>query len=705
MEADRMMKIRRFGRLALLIAMATCLARTARAEQNLDFTIRPVASVPRGGAPIVFDVSFTLTTERRDPQVLQGHLVIVFSENGQELYRWAGPDMAIAKGSQDRRILLPMAVSSRDSGVVEMNASFVSRRRTWQLDPSLLTGGASGSRRNFVRMECMATRLTPEVAQLVNTLRLEAFEPGENGRPLTGPSELARTTRAMLRPAQMHVDPLEYCAYDIVALDSQALELMRPEQRAALTTWLKGGGSVLVLATEAVGPNALALLNAMTGRPVFSLGADGEVTWDGRGDGKLARLRTGIGRLVVAAALPAETDPAWVRAAGFLWKMRRDQVEKMVVSGAWSKELDENTSNVYDYSDSYGVVTGSETALEAGTPGALASVQPEAVSELQTALLKGAKLLPFALVALILVVFIAIVGPGDCAVLGLFRIRRFTWILLPVVSVGVTWFTVRLAHEHMGGSDTRNEVVVVDVGADGTPLRYNRFELYYVLGRVEPETHIEGGLYCQMPRRQDVPGFTDVDGNEYEALAAYEYDYGTGGLVASEPVSYEGDFPNDYTMRQTINQWTPTMNRHFGFGDPGDTDAIHWEVLDDVDLLELNEDRLRELAPTILGRLADRSAVGIMYPGRPMTVFSGAGPDAPDVEKLVRDMDGFCRPRPRGLLSIVTCVSPAGSGEFDDMPVLDPSETEGTGPVLVVVVVPRGLDYYVYRRLYGGDMR
>jgi hypothetical protein len=57
--------------------------------------------------------------------------------------------------------------------------------------------------------------------------------------------------------------------------------------------------------------------------------------------------------------------------------------------------------------------------------------------------------------------------------------------------------------------------------------------------------------------------------------------------------------------------------------------------------------------------------------------------------------------RPRmGLFSVVSQISPNGAGDYEDLSVLDPTDSEQW---LLMVVVQRGDDYYVLRRLYCGE--
>jgi len=62
-------------------------------------------------------------------------------------------------------------------------------------------------------------------------------------------------------------------------------------------------------------------------------------------------------------------------------------------------------------------------------------------------------------------------------------------------------------------------------------------------------------------------------------------------------------------------------------------------------------------------------------------------------------MQACCR-APEGLFSIVSQVSPTGGANFEDLTILDPTDPNQW---LLVVIVPDGEDYVVYRRLYFGD--
>ena len=63
-------------------------------------------------------------------------------------------------------------------------------------------------------------------------------------------------------------------------------------------------------------------------------------------------------------------------------------------------------------------------------------------------------------------------------------------------------------------------------------------------------------------------------------------------------------------------------------------------------------------------------------------------------------LDDVCVNHTGGLFSLVSQVAPTGGVNFDDMPLLDPSDPAAW---LLIVSVERGDDLVIYRKLYAGD--
>jgi hypothetical protein len=108
-------------------------------------------------------------------------------------------------------------------------------------------------------------------------------------------------------------------------------------------------------------------------------------------------------------------------------------------------------------------------------------VQPDALgAELMTQLMpRTVRLIPFSAMVGMLALFLLMIGPVDYFLLGFLRRRRFTWVLFPATSLAFLVATVLMANHYLGLRDQRTSLTVVDLGRDGTALRWNRYELVF----------------------------------------------------------------------------------------------------------------------------------------------------------------------------------------------------------------------------------
>ena len=75
-------------------------------------------------------------------------------------------------------------------------------------------------------------------------------------------------------------------------------------------------------------------------------------------------------------------------------------------------------------------------------------------------------MVPITYVGAILLTYIFLVGPGDYFLLGLLKMRRYTWIVFPVVTVLFTGGLVLLSNHYMSTTETGGSIEICDVTGD-----------------------------------------------------------------------------------------------------------------------------------------------------------------------------------------------------------------------------------------------
>jgi hypothetical protein len=136
----------------------------------------------------------------------------------------------------------------------------------------------------------------------------------------------------------------------------------------------------------------------------------------------------------------------WRRAASWIWKLREEQTDSVIRSGAMNYLPAKHGSYAYDPENRFN----------------------EEFQRLTESLLpKTVRVMPRSVVVALLAGFVFVIGPLDWWLLGRLRARRFTWLLFPVVTAGVAVTTMKLARHYLGEGHHRGALVLTDIAPDG----------------------------------------------------------------------------------------------------------------------------------------------------------------------------------------------------------------------------------------------
>jgi len=646
------------------------------AADGLQADLIPLGLRARNEAPIRVEARLKWNGTR----ILEGRLEMEFREGNRVLGRYRTGDLALAGGEQDFRMLLPPILTPFSDAQVDVQMKFVTADSVIELDPATLFLPTAGER-SLVLAWCDASTAGRSSSDIIQNLLFERFAP----QPDDAYQRLSMTSVTRLAPDDLPSQPLAYTAFDVVALTPEAFREAGERQLQALARWVNGGGSVCVFVGGGLQPYHLAFLNQLaesaSGGPAFLCDNAGNLL---RAHNDILYAHSGLGRSVIvtgedAAALSLDAA-ARLKTATFLWKIRNSQARAIADTGHWELPVDspgpnysqlrqgQNYRNARAYTEplSYGI-----------QPGALGA-------ELMNRLMpQTVRLIPFSALIGLLVTFVLLIGPADYFGLGLLRRRRYTWILFPVTSIAFTVATVLMADHYLGLRDQRCSLTVVDLGPDGTALRWNRYELVFAARDKQAMTEIKDALWAPLEVHQ-WPGQFSPQYNPYNP----NYGYGADVARETEPPLYEGVLPIHFQTSESIRQWRPELNRFLSFEPSPVSLPQNWRAVE-------------EAWPDLQNVRAKLSA-NQRFSGDICAIFgtNSAGFDPGSRGILPLEMlQELCRGDGQGLLSVVSQVSPSGGGNFEDAQAMDATANDSA----LAIVTQTGDDIVVYRRFFYGN--
>ena len=532
------------------------------------------------------------------------------------------------------------------------------------------------------------------------------------------------------------VDPLSYCCFDVVLLCDGALSKLKSEQLEALMIWLRAGGSLCVVPDGVLKPAHLSFLQTVIHRkddeslPLF-LDEDGRLVDEILESGGVRYANLDLGRVVILPAVDNLSAVLGSRELGsivaWLWKVRR---ESGVWEGLpWSENglveslkrmgiaLQRDARGYYIDSQQYGgnqsfrtYVTEESLRQTYGLDDRLAPVRIELIDTAATELLPAdVEMVPTWMIGLILVAYVVTIGPVDYFVLGWLRIRKATWVIFPLVTAVFTGLTIAVAHHYMGSTETGGWIEVTDIGDSGKAVRKSRLDMLFYGSRSTHQSRYSNAFASSAA--EFVPPSTYASVNDMEEASATRN--------ASTAVQYDGHFPSSFQMTQTIQQWSPQLNRVFELNPENVvTPQIDWT---DPSLVTTENGR-RQLASSLsqISREPDESWFAVvMHQGGFLDVLRSQvfhDPNAAIPFERRQMMMQYQQYRPSILQSLITAtgggsrvdffrlvsrVAPQGSGFMEDLLIADSSDPSQW---ILIVVKQRGNEFQVFRRLYQIEM-
>ncbi len=684
-----------------------CLTATAAAAERppvVRMTMESMAVRGRSGGPM----SVRVRLEYNRPQILEGRLVLTFYDG----FRTSGDLLltqrieGIVLHGTDRvfHVLIP-PLPEAYNGSYEVEAWFetdseripLSSSRTYRdpPDPFTILSGSTGMR-SLVLASVSGSPdsrfMTGPRRGLHRLLSPDMFV--SRGQVRSGE---VTWSPSMLSAEDLPQDPLFLCSFDVVLLCERALARSTSEQLEALLTWTKAGGSLCVVAEE----NGLAvrhvsfLQELLRDAPMDVLiGRDGRLMLPRESDIPAAYVE--LGRCVVLPAsrsvesLTAD-QTRWIR--DFLWRVRGVGLcPAAVPDKPQAAGPADSAAGVYDYE------------LPGERPLMIAIYGPFLLMP------EDVQMVPFPVIIGLLTAYVLAVGPLDYWLLGLFRARKYTWVMFPLVTAVFTLAIVQTARFYLSSNETGGECRITDIGRDGRPLRESVLELDFIGTSADVDQSVQSGMMsCQRSA------------------------FFASGLPSPRDVSVSGRFPQDYTFRRRLEQWVPDITRSLTFS-PREISELLFRSGSEGEAAGPPDWSDAELVTTAGGRerlrrwldevFAGRVLSAGVYHGRDEYVLTGTpilsriddsagrairmrwltalSEGQRFTESLRRDCLRFmtgsaCWGQRAGFRRWVGQVSPGGSASMEDVVVLD---NQNPDQWLLAVLLETDSGYHLIRRLY-----
>jgi len=654
--------------------------------------------------------------------ILSGRLEYEIRDHDRLLGKFVIEDLTVSETLKFRTMLPAVKSPYRDE--VEVFLKFVTKDKVIEIQSTVLLIPAA--ERRFVVLgycsrsdvELSTTSIDLYKALDISKLEKSAKTATEAEKETTNFRSGMLQQPAQLKPVEMPGDPLGYCGMDVLAIAGSGLAELQQDQLAAIRQWIEAGGSVYVELGRSLKPVHLQFLNelAQEDHPTqpFIRIPGGDVSAGPQADQAQVLLHCGLGRAVISRSEappmsggtvpPPDVQVHWRRVAAFLWKVRADTSEEAAVTGHWPKTTEVQITNQ--------IIIPSRLAVTH------AQVGDWLVREL---LPQTVKTVPLWMLAATLLAYLVAIGPADYFGLGLLRLRRLTWILFPIVTIGFTIGTVWLSNNYMYSATQSRSLVVADVVGDGRIARQNRLELVFANASRTLTTEVQRGLYTPL----NLPAFgaqidtTGDDANEYlrrmsrerarlRGFAPQEMHTDVHGADTAR-ATYVGRIPGHYTVTQSAPQWTPQLNRLFTIPNESRIE-FPWTSFSAAELrTKPGQTRLAMLvslgfgehasayvfdALKVAGKIGPQlTAVLETHPERWIGFSIQPGsPPGMNYEFLQR----LSASGEEGMFQHFGQMSPSGADHFEDLPLLDRSGSD----LLVLIWTPQGDDYVLYRRLY-----
>ena len=687
------------------------------------------SSLPRSEAPVPIQVQMKPV----EPAIVEGRLEFRLMHGREHMGTLTTEDIAVPVAGQTMRWLLPALNLRGGLPQFDLRITVITKSGRYQHKPISLRL-QSPTQRSFVAgvVAPEAVTFSKDLNSLLDTLRFETYS-GYEARKQNLPESIDRsivTTVTRIRPGELPTEPLEYCTYNMLVLAEDGFTALPRVAAESIQQWVEAGGSLLVLPRGVLEGWQVVWLNELASSskaPRFVSRPDGSLLPPEAGISPFYLMQRGLGRVVVVSSTASQpllsTSREWRRCLHHLWRIRLEHRPDFMETGKWSAAILDRDSQYYNYYKTQ-AGQGYNTYRRDHPTGTPLGYNPivsgdELVNRIVP---NGLRLVPLSLVGLILFVYILLISPLEFAILGRYKLRKWTWITFPVLTAICTFAIFQLTEFYMNVGDNKRSLIVADIGEQGVINRVNELQLTFNSRQRVVETRVDNSL------------LTPVAHSSLGTGAWQYHQLKMGGqsqwMNAEEP-QYNGRYPAHYTVEQRLPQWTPQLNRRLTFSDNSLTPEINWQQYEygaavDWKSIVADNERVQQIKSSLQKQFGSQARIAI-YQSTNVYILTGevsllgaprhhSKSHASQQENLsnltasgvriytqndlrqdfISDLSVL---RDGGLFSVVSQISPHGGHQLEDFSLLDPSDYSQW---LLVVAVPEGQNLVLYRKLYTG---
>ncbi|MEZ5942809.1 MAG: hypothetical protein R3C18_15555 [Planctomycetaceae bacterium] len=536
-----------------------------------NVAFNPTWDATRSHAPRFLDVQVNWPL----PQLLEGSLEVENYRDSTLLNRWHSYETAITSPGQTLKLTLPPTLLDAERQRHIYRVQFHGRNQTIYLDEHDRPSELRWKRSMVVGVLEDRDTTVPagmlrdaDSIQFAASVKIEDYVYSGNSddiNELRGWQQHVTT----VPPVRLPDDPLRLLAFDILLASTEQIAKLDAAQLEALRLWTEGGGSLGISIAQPVPQRLGNWLNEIAGGtrvdPVLTVTQNGDVRFTESNSSRIHLSYPGIGRAIVVRQEVYPDSWEWQKAMLHLWKVRETQFFSVQRRQRFqfTKDADWTTFDPYEPLPWDPTFDSSATTLTD-------LLIPSQVSGV-----------PLWIVCSVLGVCLLIVVPGDYVILGTFKLRRWTWMVVPIVAIACTWYMVRTANNYMGNQDHSQTLTFVDMNQELEPVRWSRYELLFPATTKElnrPMNHVfEVDLGESGNSQEGTPVGPDPDTATRDEFRQYAEEALSGSrrinLSRSDISSYTGSIPAEYSVRRQVNQWTPRVIRQTSFQPFQDVDA------------------------------------------------------------------------------------------------------------------------------------
>lgn len=534
---------------------------------------------------------------------------------------------------------------------------------------------------------------------------------------------------------QLPANPLALCAFNVLLLSDGGLASLTTQQADAIRQWVRAGGSICVCTDGELERQDSAFLAEMCSEnkegQSFAINANGEMI--GLEEHEIVRASYGLGAVVVFgpasdltalhtqriaeydtemrkvantfirdanASVPLSDRMSgrvnavldkWHRGegealfdryrdqqaqlqstAGFLWHVKANRVGE----NGW---LTRSRNGTNQWGRQWGYTLQGVAPVGSHSEGLVEQLMP-----------KGVKMVPISYVGAILLAYIFLVGPGDYFLLGLLKMRRYTWVVFPIVTVLFTTGLVLLSNRYMSTTETGGEIEICDIA--GTQIaRRTTIGLEFYGNRRETSVDRGRTLYTPVSTSQQNNYWT---GGAWSNTAMLE-----NAETEDDNLYYLGRVGSQYSTHRVVPQWDPRLNRSLEIvaDEPAPECGFDWNSPGDL----LSTEGRFEFGEAV--RKWNEDAAVSVYNAGTCHVVRRSMPSMGS-ERYGRGSDeynaGFVANMNQsvvGVLNYVSRLAPHGGASFEDLPMVDATDKN---ECLLVVAWVEGNKQLIYRKRY-----